>query len=431
MKILLIGAGGRECSLAWKISASQILEKLYVWPGNPMSKEFGEVVQLDEAETYDDLIKWAQTNAIDAVVCGPEQPLTEGLADQFEAQNIPVFGPKKEVAKLEGSKAFAKMVMAEAGIPTAEYKVVNSREDCKNVALSMLRKSGGTVIKASGLAGGKGVFVCRSAEDIENGLERLFSKMTLASETIVVEEILEGRECSFFTFLGDSGDAPLGFAVDFKRLLDGDEGPNTGGMGCYTPVEWLPENAEDEVNKKIIWPLLAALKKRNLDYRGCLYVGIMWGKSGPKVVEFNVRLGDPECQVLAVADERDWLSLIAECLGLKEVSSQSRNFKSSVCVVMASSTYPYGDGQDENAIFEHDLLQSADCKVFGASIEAHEGRIKTGGGRVFSVVASASSLLEARDRAYAHVHRLKEHWPACHVRSDIAKLAIDELSVKQ
>ena len=257
----MIGAGGRECSLAWKISASQILGKLYVWPGNPMSREFGEVVQLDEAETFDDLIKWAQRNAIDAVVCGPEQPLTEGLADQFEAQNIPVFGPKKEVAKLEGSKAFAKMVMAEAGIPTAEYKVVNSREDCKNVAFSMLRKSGGTVIKASGLAGGKGVFVCRSAEDIENGLERLFSKMTLASETIVVEEILEGRECSFFTFLGDSGDAPLGFAVDFKRLLDGDEGPNTGGMGCYTPVEWLPENAEDEVNKKIIWPLLATLKK--------------------------------------------------------------------------------------------------------------------------------------------------------------------------
>jgi phosphoribosylamine--glycine ligase len=426
MNILLIGSGARECALAWKISQSSLLNKLFVWPGNAMSISYGETTGLDKNASQENLINWAKKNEITAVICGPEQPLTEGLANNFQNNEIPVFGPVKEAAELEGSKAFSKEVMKSAGIPTAEYHVVNSREECETVALDMLSRTGGTVLKASGLAGGKGVFVCVSKDQVIEGLNRLFGQMSKASETVVVEEILVGRECSFFTFLGDNGDSPLGFAVDFKRLENGDEGPNTGGMGCYTPVEWLPSDAEEIVNKAVVWPLLEELKKRKISYRGCLYVGLMWGENGPSVVEFNVRLGDPECQVLSVADERDWLQLICEKLGVVEVKSQQGAWNKSVCVVMASKTYPYGEGEEEYSVLSNDSLKPEDGQVFGASVQAEGGNIKTGKGRVLSVVAKADSLAGAREKVYAQVNKIKTSWPTAQVRTDIAELASSE-----
>ena len=197
-------------------------------------------------------------------------------------------------------------------MPTAEYHIEDDHEKAKVLASSMLDRLGGAVIKASGLAGGKGVFVCSSQTQIDAAFDRLATSMKDASQTLVIEEVLAGRECSYFTFIGEGGASPLGFAVDFKRLKDGDVGPNTGGMGCYTPVSWLPDNAQQVVHEQIIDPLLKELARRDIQYVGCLYVGIMWSEKGPSVVEFNVRLGDPEAQVLAIQDKRDWGKLIAQ-----------------------------------------------------------------------------------------------------------------------
>ena len=248
--------------------------------------------------------------------------------------------------------------MKAAGVPTAEYYIEEDHDKAKNIATSMLERLGGAVIKASGLAGGKGVFVCTEKSQIDAAFDRLASSMKDASETLVIEEVLKGRECSYFTFIGEGGASPLGFAVDFKRLKDGDVGPNTGGMGCYTPVSWLPDNAQQIVHEKIIDPLLAELERQDIKYVGCLYVGIMWGEKGPSVVEFNVRLGDPEAQVLAIQDRRDWGKLIASKLGLYkegleafELDTQKAQHKS-VAVVMASSSYPYGGDEKEGPAWE-------------------------------------------------------------------------------
>lgn len=426
MKVLLVGSGSRECALAWKISQSKLLDQLFVWPGNAMSLKYGSQTGLSSKAGHLEVLNWAKETGVKAVICGPEQPLTEGFSNLFEEYGIPVFGPRKEAAELEGSKAFSKEVMKAAGIPTAEYYKVTSKEECEKVALDMLKRTGGTVLKASGLAGGKGVFVCTSEDLIAEGLTRLFGQMKGASETVVVEEVLKGRECSFFTFLGDNGDSPLGFAVDFKRLNDGDMGPNTGGMGCYTPVEWLPENAQETVNEKIVWPLLKELRNRDIEYRGCLYVGIMWGENGPSVVEFNVRLGDPECQVLSVADQRDWLQLILEKLGVRSEEKLTGPWHKSVCVVMASKTYPYGEGEEEYSVLSNDVLNSEVCSVFGASVSEEDGQIKTGKGRVLSVVSSGNSFSEARKNVYSQVEKIKTAWPSAQVRTDIAKLISDE-----
>ena len=210
-----------------------------------------------------------------------EKPLDEGFADACNKLGVPTFGPEKLAAQLEASKAFSKEVMREAGVPTAEYHIEDDHEKAKVLASSMLDRLGGAVIKASGLAGGKGVFVCSSQTQIDAAFDRLATSMKDASQTLVIEEVLAGRECSYFTFIGEGGASPLGFAVDFKRLKDGDVGPNTGGMGCYTPVSWLPDNAQQVVHEQIIDPLLKELARRDIQYVGCLYVGIMWSEKGP------------------------------------------------------------------------------------------------------------------------------------------------------
>ena len=426
MKILLIGSGARECALAWKFSQSRIKNTTYLWPGNAISLGIGEDTGLDPDCSYAELLEWSKEAGIRAVVCGPEQPLTQGLADLFEREAIPVFGPTRDLAMLEGSKAFAKEVMKSAGIPTADYVCAYSSHECEKLAREMLGRTGGVVLKASGLAGGKGVFVCRSEDDIDQGISRLFGSMSSAAKVVVVEEILSGRECSYFTFLGDHGATSLEFAVDFKRLKDGDQGPNTGGMGCYTPVEWLPANAESTVNQVIIEPLLSELSSRGLAYRGCLYVGLMWSDAGPKVVEFNVRLGDPECQALCLADQRDWLRLILEKLAIIEPVEQETVFNRAVCVVLASSTYPYGEGNDQPANLNQEIFDFEGGKVFGASVTGTPGNVKTGKGRVLSVVARGKDFAKTRALVYGHIPKIITDWPSSQYRKDIAELAAEE-----
>ena len=432
-----------------------------------------ERLQLEAGASHPKLTKMAKDLGIDLVICGPEAPLAANLAKAMVEAGLPFFGPSAYLAQLESSKHFGKKFMAEAGIPTANYQVVESKVRCLEVARSFLERLGGVVLKADGLAGGKGVFVCESQVQVEEAIDQLYQeRLSAATKVVVVEEVLIGRECSFFVMLGQSDPHPLGFAVDFKRLHEGDKGPNTGGMGCYTPVPWLPDNASNTVMEAVVSPLIALLNKTGHRYVGWLYVGLMWTTEGPKVVEFNVRLGDPEAQVLAGSDDDDWLELISHQLGLltpnpltcldttsgdwhrrnlqdspsenenllgnRAGSSSSTNF--TLGVVMASAGYPYGKPAEEN--FTSKALpkitfpqknsansgsvladQSSGATVFAAAVT--EGgtseTVQTGIGRVLTVTAKGQSFESARQIAYEKVRSLAEGWPGCQYRGDIGE----------
>ncbi len=425
MKVLLVGSGAREHALAWKLSRSQCVSKLYFWPGAPAMGDLGEVLAVNDS-SWGNLAQKAKDTNIDFVVVGPEQPLAEGFADECHIRAIPVFGPDKVAAQLESSKSFAKQIMEKANIPTAPYQVANSFADCRQAAYQMIEETGGAVVKASGLAAGKGVFVCTSKEQVDNGLQRLKTSMAVAAETIVVEQILKGRECSFFCMVGKSRATPLGFAVDFKRLKDGDEGPNTGGMGCYTPVTWLPENASDLVMERVVTPLLDSLKSQGIHYCGYLYVGLMWSDQGPQVVEFNVRLGDPEAQVLALHDSRDWGAMIADHLQLRELEPTAYDTdlttERSLAIVMASEGYPYEKPKQDVKPLPASLFDNtgSDLLVFGAAVCQEGEQLYPGAGRVLTIACKDELFTTARQRAYGLVHDISSAWSQAHYRRDIA-----------
>lgn len=430
MKVLVVGSGAREHALSWKLQRSQVITEVWAWPGNIVLPK--EVRRLDEAvQVWQDAVRAAKAKQIDIVVVGPEGPLDAGIADYCEELGLKVFGPQRRIAKLESSKAFAKNLMADAGIPTAKFEVVKEFDAAKKEAVTMLTAQGGTVIKASGLAAGKGVFVCHSEAEIDAAIDRLAASMGAACDEIVIEEVLEGRECSYFCMLGENHLHPLGFAVDFKRAMDGDEGPNTGGMGCYTPVPWLPESAREQVHSTIIEPLLAEFAKRKISYVGYLYVGLMWSEQGPKVVEFNVRLGDPEAQVLALASEADWGIAIARSLGLipegsalgdPAVLPETDSSAKAVAVVLASSGYPFDRKIPENANLEEKLFAntSEEKAVFAASVLRQQEKIVPGAGRVATVVCRGKSFREARESVYGEIKHITASWPDVKYRSDIA-----------
>lgn len=443
MKILIVGSGAREHALACKLFHSELLTKMYVWPGNPAIHLFTEKLNIKSDASYDELAHVAKNLSIDLVVCGPEVPLAQGISNTMKKYGIATFGPSKEAAAIETSKSFAKDLMMSAGIPTASFNVASSEKQCREMAQNMLKKTGATVIKASGLAAGKGVFVCKSNEDIDVGISRLYgSSMKDAAETVVIEELLVGRECSYFAFLGpetkinQSYITPIGFAVDYKRLKVGDLGPNTGGMGGYAPVPWLPENASDIMLAKVIDPLVKTFKKRNLDYCGCVFVGVMWGLEGPKVFEFNARLGDPETESLALCDQSDWLLTMAlksgldipdserERAKLRNGFSQTSQKNAAVSVVLASKGYPYGEGDEHDipASLPHELFlnNSETLSVFGASVKASGSQVITGKGRVLTISAAGASIKDARDMVYKKVAEVSNLWKTCQWRSDIA-----------
>jgi len=443
MRVLLVGKGGREHALAWKLNQSKLLTSLYVWPGHVAMAGLAECLPLPGEAAFEQVVAAAKELAIDLVVCGPEAPLSLGLADAFASAGIPTFGPKQGPAQLEASKAFAKELMAKAQIPTAAYVVCQGERECREQALAMLERTGGVVLKASGLASGKGVFVCTDAAAVEAGLDRLFhSDMSLAAASVVVEEVLHGRECSFFAWLGPKSRFSLGFAVDYKRLSDGDQGPNTGGMGCYTPVPWLPTDAAEQVHAVVIEPLLQALAAQGMDYQGCLYVGLMWSEAvGPQVVEFNVRLGDPECQVLAFADDRDWLELIARACGvssvvgaqhpLVELEAPSQHLHHTVAVVMAASSYPYGTSAGVAGKLPSEWFagrgSDEEVTAFAGSVQSGgQGWLLTGAGRTLTVVARGQGFHEARQRAYARVEAIAANWSGAQWRRDIGLSVANE-----
>lgn len=427
MKILVLGKGAREHAIIYKIQESIGVE-LYAWPGNPLIEKMTS--PFPKSDTLLQALQYAKEIGIDLIICGPETYIVQNASQLSRELGIDFFGPSLRAAQLESSKLFAKKIMEEAKIPTADYKIATSLEDCRIYAYEIFRENKSVVLKASGLAGGKGVFVCHSEKEVEAALLRLGSKeFSSAAQTILVEERLEGKEFSAFAFIGAGNQMIqfMGFAVDFKRLRDNHQGPNTGGMGCYTPVSWLPYDAKKIICQEMIEPTLSILSQKGIDYIGWLYLGLMWTKKGPFLLEYNVRLGDPEAQVLCVQDDSDWLRSILMSLGHKSqkqkaVSTRVKK-KACVCVNLVSKDYPFSEIKSKSYPLNEELFSNRDSAtlLFGAALERYNDKIMTLSGRVLSVVARANQMEEARGIVYKKIKEIEKIWPNCFYRLDIAK----------
>lgn len=415
---VIVGSGAREHALAWKCRQSPFCGKLCITPGNP-AIETTAIPLFDRSP--EEVVKLSQD--LDLFIVGPEREIVAGKTNAALYAGFKVFAPISNYANLEASKSLAKEIMTKVGIPTADYRVSTNYRMTRMIAKEFLTKRQGVVLKASGLAAGKGVFVCRSSAEIDKAINMLYSdRLADASREVVVEEIIEGRECSFFTFLGRGQPHHLGFAVDYKRLKDDDQGPNTGGMGSYCPVPWLPADAEQQVVEQIINPLQITSVIKN--YVGCLYIGLMWTDSGPKVLEFNVRLGDPETQALVVGDQDDWLPIMANRAGdTIDYPVTPKEKKPTVAVVLTSPGYPYSKDNDPVRLPRSLFDDDDDCHVFGASLAKDDDHryLRTGSGRVLTVVASGQSHDEARQRVYCKVEEIVANWRQAHFRSDIGE----------
>jgi phosphoribosylamine--glycine ligase len=397
VKVLLVGSGAREHALAWGLARSPSLTGLHAAPGNPGIAALGDCHPV-RAEDGDGLLDLAGALGVDLVVIGPEAPLVTGVADELRRAGFAVFGPGADAARIEGSKAFAKEVMQAAGVPTAAPLAL-ARVPC--------------VVKADGLAAGKGVFVCRTAEELDAGLR---GAAALGAET-VIEELLEGREVSLFALSDGRRAVPLGAAQDFKRAEDGDAGPNTGGMGAYSPVPWLG-NATELV-AQIHQPVIDELARRGTPFVGCLFAGLMVTADGPRVLEFNARFGDPETQVLVPRLQGDLLeALAAAANGDAERSNLQEGHDAAVTVVLAGPDYPARSDYAGAPIEGIDEAEALGALVFQGGTAARDGRLVTNGGRILSVTGLGPTVAEARAQAYDALEKVT--FAGVRFRRDIA-----------
>ena len=421
MKILVIGSGGREHALAWKLSQSPRVDKLYCAPGSAGIRQQAETVDIAAGE-IERLADFAAREAVDLTIVGPEQPLVQGIADLFESRGLKVFGPNREAARLEGSKAFAKELMLENGIPTAACEVFSDREEARRY----VARDQPCVVKADGLAAGKGVILCSGRAEAEAALDAVMGRKVFgtAGDRVVIEELLIGEEASFMALMDGEDFLPLASSQDHKRIFDGDKGPNTGGMGAYSPAPVVDAAVHEAAVEQVLKPLAAGLKRRGLMYRGVLYAGLMITADGPRVLEFNCRFGDPECQPIMMRLKSDLPSLLlATAEGrLREVTAEWSD-QAAVCVVLASAGYP-GEVQTGMEISGLDALDSwSDGYAFHAGTKREGDRWLTGGGRVLGVTALGDTIEEASREAYAGVSRIS--WEGMHYRQDIARRAME------
>jgi phosphoribosylamine--glycine ligase len=418
MNILLIGSGGREHALAWAISNSPMCDRLFVAPGNPGIGQIARNVDL-KVNDHAAVIAFCRAEAISLVVVGPEAPLVAGLADDLAAAGIKCFGPKKVPAQLEGSKGFTKDICAKYDIPTAAY----GRFRDKQAALAYLDAHGAPiVIKADGLAAGKGVTVAMDMATAREAVEDIFSGKFGGAEC-VIEEFLEGEEASFFVLTDGKNALPLATAQDHKRVGDGDTGPNTGGMGAFSPAPCMTPALCEEALETIVKPTIRALQDMGHPYVGVLYAGLILTKDGPKLIEYNCRFGDPEAQVLMMRLKDDLVTLLLACCdGTLDKVSARWNDDVALTVVMCAKGYP-GDVVKGTDIGGLDRASAVDgVEIFHAGTAAKDGRIVANGGRVLNVTARGATVKEARDRAYAAVDRID--WPEGFCRRDIAWRAL-------
>jgi phosphoribosylamine--glycine ligase len=423
MKVLVVGSGGREHALCWAIARSPSCEKLFCAPGNAGIAQVAECVDL-AAEDVAGLVRFARKEKIGLVVVGPEAPLVAGLADKLADAGIPVFGPSAEAAELEGSKAFMKELCAKYDIPTAAFGVFDEPDAAKDYIMRLPPR---LVVKADGLAAGKGVILCHNHNEAFAAIDHIMTERAFgdSGDQVVIEEFLEGEEASFFALVDGERAVPLASAQDHKAAHDGDKGPNTGGMGAYSPAPVVDKAMESVVMDRIVTPLIKAMAAEGRPYKGVLFAGLMIGPEGPKLLEINVRFGDPECQALVLRLKSDLLEALLACAeGRLDRVKLEWHEDAALVVVMAAQGYPghYEKGSEIKG------LEAASARngvvVFHAGTKANgKGRIQANGGRVLGVAARGKTVEEAQKRAYAGVDAIQ--WPEGFCRRDIGWRAIE------
>jgi len=421
MNVLLIGSGGREHALAWKLAQSKGIDKLFIAPGNPGTAKCGENIPIGGCET-EKLLEFARQSKVGLVVVGPEDPLAAGVVDAFEAAGIKAFGPSAEAAKLEADKAFAKQLMRSCSISTAEGRVFDRFRDAKAYIAS---RDEAVVIKAAGLAKGKGVYVCDEPSDGILAAEKIMCDKIFgeAGARIVVEDKLLGEEASILAFVDGRNIYVMESSQDHKPIGDGDTGPNTGGMGAYSPAPVVTEELMNQITREILVPVVDGMNRNDTPYKGVLYAGIMITAGGPRVLEFNVRFGDPETQPILMRLKSDLLEVcLAVCDGTLEDVTLEWDQRPAVCVVMAAGGYP-GDYEKGKKIIGLEAVERLDdVMVFHAGTKSHNGDIVTNGGRVLGVTAMGKGIAEAKAAAYRAVDMIEFDGAYC--RRDIADKAI-------
>ena len=421
MKVLVMGGGGREHALVWKIAQSPKVSKIYCAPGNAGISDQAMLVPIKANDTSG-LIRFALKEKIDLTVVGPEEALTKGIVDLFESKGLSIFGPSQKAAEIEGSKAFAKEMMKKYHIPTASYEIF---EDPKE-ATKYIRKQGAPiVVKADGLAAGKGVIICKTVEEAIQSIDRMMVEKIFgdAGNKVVIEECLMGEEASYIAFTDGKVMLPLASSQDHKAVFDGDTGPNTGGMGAYSPAPVVTGQVHKRIMEEILKPLIQGMVEEGRAYRGALYAGVMICDEVPKVLEFNARLGDPETQPVLMRMKGDIVPVLEACIkgNLSQCEIEWDN-RASVCVVMASRGYP-GDYEKAKAIKGlKEVSQMEDVFVFHAGTAFQDSQIVTNGGRVLGVTGLGKDIPSAIERTYQAVKKIS--WNGVHYRTDIGQKAL-------
>lgn len=421
MKVLIIGGGGREHTLVWKLSQSRRVDKIFCAPGNAGISELAECLDI-KTEDIESLLNFARYEWIDLTVVGPEAPLVMGIVDAFRKDRLRIFGPPASGARLEGSKVFAKDFMLKYGIPTAEYKTFTSYLHAEEY---VRLKGAPIVIKADGLAGGKGVFVAESVDEAIDALKKIMKEKVFgdAGNRVVVEQCLKGEEVSFMVLTDGKTILPLATSQDYKRIYNNDRGPNTGGMGAYSPAPVITKRLHSEIMSGIMKPLLKGLKREGIDYRGIIYAGLMICNGKPYVLEFNCRFGDPEAQPVLMRLKGDLFDAMKATVdGRLRDAKLSWRKDASVCVVISSKGYPnaYEKGKIIRGL--DTLKGSDDLFVFHAGTSLSDGELVTSGGRVLGVTASGKNIKDAKDRAYRAIGKI--HFDGMHYRKDIGDKAL-------
>ena len=424
MKVLVVGGGGREHALVWKVAQSPKVSKVYCAPGNAGICEQATIVPI-QASDLKRLLEFAMKEKIDLTVVGPEDPLTQGIVDLFESKGLLIFGATKKAAEIEGSKAFAKEMMKKYCVPTAFYKIFENR----NEAVKYIREQGAPiVVKADGLAAGKGVIVCKTVEEAIQSVDKIMVEKIFgnAGKRVVVEEYLVGEEASYIAFTDGKTILPMASSQDHKAVLDGDQGPNTGGMGAYSPAPVVTDEVHEKIIEKVLRPVIYGMGEEGRPYRGVLYAGLMIHDGHPKVLEFNARFGDPETQPVLMRMKGDIVPILEACM--KGTLSQHKiewDNRASVCVVMASKGYPgdYEKGKIIEGLKEVSRMERV--LVFHAGTILKDGQVMTNGGRVLGVTGLGEDIPRAIEKAYQAVKRIS--WDGVHYRTDIGQKALCRL----
>jgi len=421
MKVLVVGAGGREHALVWKIAQSPRVTKIYCAPGNAGISEQATLVPI-KASDLNGLLEFALKEEIDLTTVGPEEPLTKGIVDLFESKGLLIFGSTQRAAKIEGSKAFAKEMMKKYSIPTASYEIFDDHKE----AMTYIRRHGTPiVVKADGLAAGKGVMICKTVEEAIQSVERIMVDKIFgeAGNRVVVEECLVGEEASYIAFTDGKVILPMASSQDHKPIFDEDEGPNTGGMGAYSPAPVVTDQVHEKILERVLRPIIQGMGEEGRPYKGVLYAGLMIHDGHPEALEFNARFGDPETQPVLMRMKGDIIPILEACikgnLSQYQIEWDSR---ASVCVVMASKGYPgnYEKGKTIHGLKE--VSQMKDVFVFHAGTALKDGQVITNGGRVLGVTGLGEDISRAIEKTYEAVKKIA--WDGVHYRKDIGKKAL-------